>query len=185
MTLAPNELGPEDLAATRKAGVSDRALLDATYICVGFNIIARIADALGFRIPTEDLFFRAARLLRIFGYRRLSGFWIHPQFAFSKNGHHDPYARKLERLRYTVLSGPGSLPSDIRHAISQGANLSGALGIFTQKVSEHAFTLSDDDIAELHRAKYTDDQIFEAIVSAALGAGLFRLERVLSLIAKP
>ena len=88
----------------------------------------------------------------------------------------------MERLRYTVLSGPGSLSPDVRHAISQGANLSGALGIFGQKVSEHAFSLSDDDIAELHRANYTDDQIFEAIVSAALGAGLFRLERVLKVL---
>ena len=29
---------------------------------------------------------------------------------------------------------------------------------------------------------YTDDQIFEAIVSAAVGAGLFRLETVLHLL---
>jgi hypothetical protein len=39
--------------------------------------------------------------------------------------------------------------------------------------------VSDDDITELHRARYTDDQIFEATVSAALGAGLLRLECVL------
>jgi len=38
--------------------------------------------------------------------------------------------------------------------------------------------VNDDDIAALHRAHYSDDQIFEAAVSAALGAGLYRLDRI-------
>ena len=169
-----------DLANVRRAGVSDRAILDATYICVGFNIITRIADALGFKIPAEELFVRAAKLLRIFGYRRLSGFWIS---GSSKNTRlHDPYASKIERLRHAVLSGPGSLPPHVRQAISEGARLSGSLEVFVQKITAEASTLTDDDIAEMHRAHYTDDQIFEAIVSAAVGAGLFRLEGVLDLL---
>ena len=161
--------------------MSDRAILDATYICVGFNIITRIAHALGFKIPAEELLVRAAKLLKIFGYRRLSGFWI--SVPSSKNGRlYDPYAHKLEHLRHAVLSGPGSLPPHVRQAISERAGLSGALEVFVQKITAEASTLTDDDIAELHRAHYTDDQIFEAIVSAALGAGLFRLESVLNLI---
>ena len=170
-----------DLAILRRTGVSDRAILDATYICVGFNIITRIADALGFKIPTEELFVRAAKLLRIFGYRRLSGFWI--SSTSSKNAFlYDPYAKKVERLRHAVLSGPGTLPPHVRQAISEGARLSGPLEVFVRKIVAEASTLTDDDIAELHRAHYTDDQIFEAIVSAAVGAGLFRLECVLNLL---
>lgn len=178
----------------RRAGVSDRAILDATYVCVGFNIITRIADALGFKIPAEELFVRAAKLLKIFGYRRLSGFWIsstNKQGVYfstnwitypSKTAVHDPYAKKMERLRHAVLRGPGSLPPHVRQAISEGAKLSGPLEVFAQKIAAGASTLTDDDIAELHRAHYTDDQIFEAIVSAAVGAGLFRLECVLNLL---
>lgn len=165
----------------RRAGVSDRAILDATYICVGFNIITRIADALGFKIPAEELFVRAAKLLRIFGYRRLSGFWIYGS-GKQDTRLYDPYAKKVERLRHAVLSGPGSLPPHVRQAISEGARLSGALEVFVQKIIAEASTLTDHDIAELHRAQYTDDQIFEAIVSAAVGAGLFRLETVLNLL---
>lgn len=161
--------------------MSDRAILDTTYVCVGFNIITRIADALGFKIPAEELFVRAAKLLRIFGYKRLSGFWI--SGSSSKNTLvYDPYATKVERLRHAVLSGPGSLPPHVRQAISEGARLSGALEVFVRKIATEASTLTDNDIAELHRANYTDDQIFEAIVSAAVGAGLFRLERVLNLL---
>jgi hypothetical protein len=183
----------------QSAGVSVRAILDATYVCVGFNIIARIADALGFQVPSEQRFLRAARILRVFGYRRLSGFWIsgsnnratYPTVSPGSSTTdvcskaprlQDPYARKLERLRYAVVSGPGSLPSKIRQDISEGAHLSGPMGAFVRKVAAQAFTINDDDIAELHRAHYTDDQIFEAAVSAALGAGLMRLERVFSFL---
>ena len=42
--------------------------------------------------------------------------------------------------------------------------------------------INDDDIRELYRAHYSDDQIFEAAVSAALGAGLYRLECVLKVL---
>jgi alkylhydroperoxidase family enzyme len=171
-----------DLANARRAGVSDCAILDATYICVGFNIITRIADALGFKIPAEEMFARAAKLLKIFGYRRLSGFWKTLPSSSTHARLYDPYAEKMERLRHAVLSGPGSLPPHVRQAISEGVRLSGALEVFVQKITAEASTLTDDDIAELHRAHYTDDQIFEAIVSAAVGAGLFRLERVLTLL---
>jgi alkylhydroperoxidase family enzyme len=56
------------------------------------------------------------------------------------------------------------------------------LEVFVQKLTCAASTLTDDDITELHRAHYTDDQIFEAIVSAAVGAGLFRLNGVQKLL---
>ena len=162
------------------------ALLDATYVCVGFNIVTRIANALGFKVPSEELLVRAARLLRVFGYRRLSGFWMSES---SNSGMHaertldtDPYVNKMERLRYAVVSGPGSLAPNIRQAISERTYGSSPLGAFAQKVAEHAFKVNDEDIRELHRAHYSDDQIFEAAVSAALGAGLYRLECVLALL---
>ena len=153
-------------------------------MCVGFNIVARIADALGFKVPSDELFRRAARLLRLFGYRRLSGYWT----SGSSNGaidaqralDTDPYANKMERLRHSVVAGPGSLAPNVRRAISEGCYGSSPLGAFARKVAEQAFAVNDEDIQELHRANYSDDQIFEAAVSAALGAGLSRLNCVLS-----
>jgi alkylhydroperoxidase family enzyme len=191
VTLNPSEIVSEDLAEARRAGLSDRAILDAAYVCAGFNIIARIADALGFDIPSNEEFSRAARLLVIFGYRRLSGFWtvrrrrtdlmligtslIVDRISFG----FDPYDRKLALLRNAVLSGPGSLSPAIRQAISEGGHVPGALGLYVKKVAEHAYKVTDDDIASLRRERYTDDQIFEATVSAALGAGLLRLDSIL------
>ena len=186
VTLSPSDIGPEDLAATDSAGVSARALVDATYVCVGFNIVARIAETLGFKVPSDQLFCRAARLLRVFGYRRLSGFWMSGESSSRIYRERaldlDPYVSKMERLRYAVLFSPGSLAPNIRQAISVGTYSSSPLGAFAQKVAGHAFMVNDDDIRELHRAHYSDDQIFEAAVSAALGAGLYRLECVLTVL---
>jgi len=164
------------------------ALVDATYVCAGFNIVTRIANSLGFKVPSEELFLRAARLLRLFGYRRLSGFWtsgsnyITPHANRAVTHLDDPYANKMERLRYAVVSGPGALAPNIRQAICEGDYTSAPLGAFAQKVADHAFMVNDDDIRELHRAHYSDDQIFEAAVSASLGAGLYRLDRVLTVL---
>jgi alkylhydroperoxidase family enzyme len=191
VTIAPGEIAAGDLATLRAAGVTDRAILDATYVCVGFNIIARIADALGFEIPSEEVFSRAAKLLVIFGYKRLSGFWTRGMYNRSadlallvkslviRQATVDPYHRRLSRVQNAVLSGPGTLPAAIRQTISEGHELPGALGAYARKVAEHAYLITDEDIAELKQAHYADDQIFEATVSAALGAGLVRLDCVL------
>ena len=194
MTLEPGKITAGDFAAARAAGVTDRAILDATYVCVGFNIIARIADALGFEVPSEEAFSRAARFLVILGYKRLSGFWTRGVYNRSadlalilkslliKQSIADPHHRRLSRVQNAVLNGPATLPATIRQTISEGHELPGALGAYAKKVAEHAYLITDEDIAELKQANYTDDQIFEATVSAALGAGLVRLDCVLRVL---
>jgi alkylhydroperoxidase family enzyme len=196
LTLFPDEINSDDIAELRQTGLSDRAILDATYVCVGFNIIARIADALGFDVPSEELFLRAAKFLRVVGYRRLSGFLTSkPQKSAVKpfllgvspanpdattaTTSFDPYSVKMTRLHHAVTASPASLPVDVRQAITAGRKLPGPLGSYVRKVAEHAYEITDEDIATLHAANYTDDEIFEATVSAALGAGLFRLDCVL------
>ncbi|HEX6717680.1 MAG TPA: hypothetical protein VF088_11255 [Pyrinomonadaceae bacterium] len=177
--------------------MTDRAILDATYVCIGFNIIARIAEALGFDLPSEELFFRAAKLLRVVGYKRLSGTWIskrrrrvakplllsvgpqHDDDSTATAVSFDPYAVKMTHLRHAVTSHPASLPVVVRQTITAGRHVSGPLGSYVRKVAERAHEITDEDIASLHAANYTDDDIFEATVSAALGAGLFRLDCVL------
>lgn len=197
ITLSPREIEARDIVELRRTGLTDRAILDAAYVCVGFNVIARIAEALAFEIPSEQLFSRAAKLLRVFGYKRLSGFWTSKRTkpvakpilmsvaaqrdddVIVDSTSFDPYAMKMNRLRHAVTSSPASLPAVVRQTIIAGRNVSGPLGSYVRKVAERAYEITDDDIASLHAANYTDDEIFEATVSAALGAGLFRLDCVL------
>lgn len=190
LTLAPGEVVGEDLDELRAEGLSDRAILDAAYVCVGFNIITRIANALDFKVPSDEVFSRASKYLTVFGYNILSGFWargIYQQLvapllvnkSATDGRGFDPYEKKLTLLRRSVLSESGLLDPTVRRAICDGLEVPEPLGAYVRKVVEHAHAVGDEDIAGLHRAGYTDDQIFEATVSAALGAGLYRLGRIL------
>jgi alkylhydroperoxidase family enzyme len=65
LTLTPGEIGQEDIAPMRMAGVSDQAIEDAFYVCTYFNIIDRIADSLDFEVLSAETFGqRAGNFLR-------------------------------------------------------------------------------------------------------------------------
>jgi alkylhydroperoxidase family enzyme len=55
VTLRPSEVSQADVAAVRAAGVSDEAIEDALTVCACFNLIDRIADSLGFDLPSRDV----------------------------------------------------------------------------------------------------------------------------------
>jgi alkylhydroperoxidase family enzyme len=61
-------------------------------------------------------------------------------------------------------------------AIAEGSEIAGALGEYVKKVTHNAYKITDDDIVLLRKAGYSEDEIFEATVSAALRAGLVRIE---------
>lgn len=192
LTLAPSQLESEDVAALRAEGLTDQAIADAIYICVGFNIINRVADALGVRVPPAKVFARGVKFSLVLGYKMLSGLRIGDagsRHTDSVKMHHapmgnnaaaDPYGRKVKQLQEAVLSGPGTLDPAVRKAASLATELPPALAPYAQKVWKHAYKVTDEDITALHQVGYSDDQIFEVTVSTALGAGLVRLESGLS-----
>jgi alkylhydroperoxidase family enzyme len=55
VTLEPDAVGREDVRAVRDAGVSDAAIQDALAVCACFNLIDRVADALGFDLPPREM----------------------------------------------------------------------------------------------------------------------------------
>ena len=54
VTLTPAEIAPGDVETVRAAGVSDEAIEDALAVCACFNLIDRIADSLGFDLPSRE-----------------------------------------------------------------------------------------------------------------------------------
>jgi len=54
LTLRPEELGPADADAVRAAGLSDDAMVDAIHVGALFNMIARLADSLGWDVPSWE-----------------------------------------------------------------------------------------------------------------------------------
>ncbi|MBC8072876.1 MAG: hypothetical protein IAG13_31430 [Deltaproteobacteria bacterium] len=69
MTLEPDALGVDHVAATRAAGVDREALRDAIYVATCFNVIVRMADALGFDLLDDEGYAKTAKMLLRFGYR--------------------------------------------------------------------------------------------------------------------
>ena len=47
---------------------------------------------------------------------------------------------------------------------------------YLEKVRLHAYKITDRDVQELKAAGFTEDEIFEHTVAAAVGAGLERLD---------
>lgn len=168
--------------------------MDAIYICIGFNVINRIADALEFKVPPTHVFARGAGLMRRFGYKMMSGKWpgrngrkvvLRTNGKFSQSNRSslmDPYENTMKRLKDTVFSGPGTLDPALRKAAGTGAEISGALGQYVRKVAQRDYEGIDSCVVDLRVAGYSDDQIFEATVSAALGAGSYQLELALGVL---
>jgi uncharacterized peroxidase-related enzyme len=69
LTLSPGEVTPADVAPLRAAGLSDQAIEDAIQVCVLFNLIDRVADALNFEVPSPASFAQSANIVLKRGYR--------------------------------------------------------------------------------------------------------------------
>ena len=102
------------------------------------------------------------------------------------------YLDLVERLKDSVLNGRGATDPALRRAVeARAAELSGKAGAaagdipqdlqeHVDKIALHAYTVTDEDVAALKAAGYSEDAIFEISIAAALGAGVARLERGLS-----
>ena len=86
----------------------------------------------------------------------------------------DPHADLRDRVLRRVLEGVGETNPAIRNAVADRRNVPSDLQTLVDKIHQRAYTVTDDDITRL-QAEYNDDQLFEIIVSAALGASRQRL----------
>jgi alkylhydroperoxidase family enzyme len=99
----------------------------------------------------------------------------------------DRYREARQKLLDAILCTPGTSSPELRQQVqSQSIQLSGYtsdkqaqipsdLVPYTTKVACHAFKVTDKDIEALKDAGYSEDAIFEITLSAALGAGMARL----------
>ena len=68
LTTAPDELTPADAAAAYATGVSREALRDAARVCGLFNMITRLADSLGWDVPSRERLLQRAPAMLEGGY---------------------------------------------------------------------------------------------------------------------
>jgi hypothetical protein len=77
-------------------------------------------------------------------------------------------------LEDAVLRGPAHLAARVRETIAEGREMPEELRALVDKVRDQAYRVTDADFAPL-RARYAEDELFEAVVAAALGAALTRV----------
>ncbi len=107
---------------------------------------------------------------------------------------HHQHDANTRRLVEAVLTSPGETDLALRRAVeAYAAELGGRpdeqadklpveLATYVNKVALHAYKTTDEDTEALRQAGYSEDAIFEITLSAALGAGMARLERGLAVL---
>lgn len=102
------------------------------------------------------------------------------------------YSTQVKQLTDAVLTGPGVTDATLRQTIEafsalcdgrpgvSNGEIPTVLRTYVEKVARCAYKTTDTDVQTLRQAGYSEDAIFEITVSAALGAGLARLERGLA-----
>jgi alkylhydroperoxidase family enzyme len=68
LTLAPDDLSPEDIRPVLAKGVTREALVDAFYVAFLFNTYDRLADTLGWELPDRRYYPKAGQFLLKRGY---------------------------------------------------------------------------------------------------------------------
>lgn len=108
------------------------------------------------------------------------------------NRHESRYEELARRLRESVLQSRGDTDSALRRAVeartaalggraeAPASELPPELAAYVDKIGLHAYKITEEDLAALKRAGYSEDAIFEISVAAAVGAGMSRLERGLA-----
>ncbi len=77
-------------------------------------------------------------------------------------------SEQIEELRATVAAAPPA-PA--------------AMADYLRKVHERAYTVVDADVEKLKAAGFSEDEIFEQTVAAAISEGLRRLDRANEVLA--
>jgi hypothetical protein len=80
----------------------------------------------------------------------------------------DRFASLRNATTRALLDGSGSTDSTLRHAVAEGHSPPD-LRILVDKIRSRAYTVTDADLDAL-RGQYNEDQLFEIIVAAAVGA---------------
>jgi hypothetical protein len=90
-------------------------------------------------------------------------------------------ARKA--LASRILEGDGKASPSERRAAFRNGGLAGPLGTLVDKVARHAYRVTDEDIAAARESGLSEDQVFEIVVCAAIGAATRQQDTALEALA--
>jgi hypothetical protein len=68
-----------------------------------------------------------------------------------------------------VLEGNGKATAELRRAAFENADLNEPIRTLIEKVANHAYRVTDADVAAVRAAGLSEDEIFEIVICAAVG----------------
>jgi hypothetical protein len=96
----------------------------------------------------------------------------------------DRFEQARQAVEDAVLRSPGQCDPSLRQGIASRREIPEDLSRLVEKIRTQAYKVTDDDFAAL-KAKYSDDQLFEIVLSASLGAAQTRLRSGLAALDGP
>jgi alkylhydroperoxidase family enzyme len=101
---------------------------------------------------------------------------LHAMASDTLNLHRAAITRAVHETPGDLTAQQRSTIFDAARAVVQARTEPDALHAFVQKVIHSAYKTTDRDVAELLALGFTEDAIYEAIVTAAAGAGMRRID---------
>ncbi|MHB1836510.1 MAG: carboxymuconolactone decarboxylase family protein [Solirubrobacteraceae bacterium] len=93
--------------------------------------------------------------------------------------------RAMHRLLVDrILGGPGAAPADQRALAFDNAGLPEPLAQLIEKVAHSSAAVTDADLAAATKSGFTDDQLFELVICAAVGEASRQYEAGLAALAE-
>jgi uncharacterized peroxidase-related enzyme len=176
VTRQPDAVTEEDAQTVLQSDVTVGALEDALAVCTLFNITTRCADALAYQIVSETDFDRAAKQLLVRGYG----------FGKPKTPAHPDHRALADALAHRVLEGPGVTAASLRQTMAAraagGPPVEAPYDDLARQIGEAAYNVTDEQVAQVVTQSGSERATYELIVAAAVGAGLHRWQRGLTVI---
>jgi uncharacterized peroxidase-related enzyme len=174
----PDTLTAEQARAVLQEGITPEALEDAIAVSVLFTITSRCADALEYQMLDENGFDQAGKRLLEQGYA----------FGKEKRPAHPDHRALAEALRRRTLEGPGETTAGLRQAMAAraagGPPLAAPYDDLARQIGEAAYQVSDEQVAKVVKQAGSERAAFELLVASALGAGLHRWQRGITVLQK-
>ena len=173
----PDELTKEQIVAVLQNGISTQEFEDAVAVVALFSITVRCANALNFAALSDEDQIRAAKRMLAQGY----------VFGKDKMDGHPDHPALAEELRSRVLERPRLTDISLRQAIASRATGGAAVAEpiydhLAQQVGQYSYKITDEQIEKVVQKTGSEKATFELITAAAVGAGLYRWDKGLSIL---
>jgi len=176
LALRPDEVSVDDARQAADAGVGRQELEDAMAVMTLFVITVRCADTFNFALLDDKELEKSAKRMLAQGYA----------FGKAKTPPHPDHLALASALRQRVLEGPGVTNPGLRQRMAKraagGPAMEAPFDGLAYQIGRAAYKVTEEQVAQVIQQAGNEKAAFELIISAAVGAGLYRWDAGLAVL---